>query len=517
MSVSRSVAGEMKKLIRHSSHYLAGLFGGLAVGFITFPVFTRIFSVADYGMIDFIQKILLLPTALSKAGMQNSVLRFYDEKKFAADPPRARAYYSTMLFGVGGVAAVTALVFLVAVRLLLNRLIDAPFAALLAFASVLILLRTLESILLSFLRIEERTAAYNAASVLLKAATAGTVLAFLPWLGRSVRTYFSGAIAAEFLLVAVMVGWLFRRRLLSLVNFDWSLFRAAAAFGLPLVFYELAGVILLTADRALVRYYLGADALGYYSVAYGLSQYVNDLMTVPLGLAILPIYMRLWTAEGREKTTEFLHLSLDFYLMAAAGIFTLVALGAHDALVLLASPKYLGADRLIPYLVAGLLIYTTHVFLCAGLLIHKKTATMAGALICSTVLNVALNCLLLPRMGLLGAAVALLFTHIATVLLLWLASARILPIGLRFSGLLKYGAAGAAAWAVASRIALPSHLLAAAARCGTGLCVYALALAVLDPRVRDVPGHLWRGWFGGDRAAVPAAAAVLPEAGEVCK
>jgi O-antigen/teichoic acid export membrane protein len=447
--------------------------------------------------------------------MQNSVLRFYDEKKFSADPRAERSYYSTMLLGVSAMAVVITLVFLVAVKVLLKRWIDGPLATLLCFASALILLRTIESILLSFLRIEERTAAYNAASVLLKAATVGTVLAFLPWLGRSVRTYLSGYMAAEIVLVAVMLGWLFRRHLLRIAGFDWPLFRSAVGFGLPLVFYELAGVILLTADRALVRYYLGPDALGYYSVAYGLSQYVNDLMTVPLGLAILPIYMRLWTAEGREKTTEFLNVSLDFYLMAAAGIYMLVTLGSHDALLLLASPKYLGADRLIPYLVGGLLIYTTHVFLCAGLLIHKKTVTMARALICSTVLNVVLNCVLLPRLGLQGAALALLFTHIATILLLWRASARILPIGLRFGAIARYGVAALGAWAAASWIALPSHLLNALARCGLGLVVYAVALAVIDPRVRSLPGYLIRARRQTDAAPVTIAIELEPE--EVCK
>jgi O-antigen/teichoic acid export membrane protein len=492
MDLSRSVAGEMKKLIRHSSHYLAGLFGGLAIGFISFPIFTRIFSVADYGMIDFIQKILLVPTALSKAGMQNSVLRFYNEKEFASNRPAARSYYSTMLFGVGSMAVAITLIFLVAVKLVLRRFIDGPLATLLCFASALILLRAIESILLSFLRIEERTAAYNAAQVLMKAAMVGTVCAFLPWIGRSVHTYFSGTMAAELVFVAVLVGWLFRRRLLTAVSFDRALFRSAVGFGLPLVFYELAGVILLTADRALVRYYLGAEALGYYSVAYGLSQYVNDLMTVPLGLAILPIYLRLWTSEGRARTTEFLHVSLDFYLMAAVGIYMLVTLGSHDALLLLASPKYLGADRLIPYLVGGLLIYTTHVFLCAGLLIQKKTGTMALALICSTALNVALNCLLLPRFGLQGAAVALLVTHIVTILLLWLASARILPIGVRPLALAKYGMAGLAAWAVGSQIALQSHLLNAVSRCAVGIAVYAGALLLLDSRVRSLPTYLLR-------------------------
>jgi O-antigen/teichoic acid export membrane protein len=205
-----------------------------------------------------------------------------------------------MLFGVAAMAVAITLVFLVAVKFLLKHFIDGPLATLLCFASALILLRAIESILLSFLRIEERTAAYNAAQVLMKAAMVGTVCAFLPWIGRSVRTYLirhdgcGSRVRAGAGIVALPPAAAERRQ------FDRALFRSAVGFGLPLVFYELAGVILLTADRALVRYYLGAEALGYYSVAYGLSQYVNDLMTVPLGLAILPIYLRLWTAEGRE-------------------------------------------------------------------------------------------------------------------------------------------------------------------------------------------------------------------------
>src|ERR1700691_151627 len=135
MDLSRSVAGEMKKLGQHSSHYLAGLFRGVVIGCISFPIFTRIFSLPDSGMIDFIQKILLVPTALSKAGMQNSVLRFYNEKEFSSNRQSARSYYSTMLFGVAAMAVAITLIFLIAVKLLLRHLIDGPLATLLCFAS----------------------------------------------------------------------------------------------------------------------------------------------------------------------------------------------------------------------------------------------------------------------------------------------------------------------------------------------------------------------------------------------
>ena len=121
------------------------------------------------------------------------------------------------------------------------------------------------------------------------------------------------------------------------------LLRAGFAFGLPLVLQEIAGIVLDSGDRVLVQRYIGMDALGFYSVAYGLSSYVNTLIMAPLGLAILPIYMRLWRTEGRQRTSEFLSFGLDLFAGASAAILMIVLTCSHDAVVLLASAKYAGA------------------------------------------------------------------------------------------------------------------------------------------------------------------------------
>lgn len=73
---SVTVTDELRKLLRHSSHYLTGIVISLALGFISFPIFTRVFSVSDYGTIDLVAKVLPLLTALSKMGLQQSALRF---------------------------------------------------------------------------------------------------------------------------------------------------------------------------------------------------------------------------------------------------------------------------------------------------------------------------------------------------------------------------------------------------------------------------------------------------------
>ena len=321
MPASRTISDELRKLVRQSSHYLAALVASLGLGFISFPIFTRVFSVADYGLIDFTQKILLLFTAASKMGLQNSALRFYNGQMFSADAQSARRYYSTMFFGVAVAAAGVGLLFVGAVKSSPVWLIDAPIAALLCFASALIFLRAMESLLLSFLRIEERSKAYGATTVGIRAGTIAAVCLLLPLAGRSARTYLSGLMVVEIAAVVILSVLLVHRGLLGPGKFDFSLFRAAVAFGFSLIVSEVASIILDSGDRVLVRHYLGGAALGYYTVAYGLSVYVNDLLIAPLNLALLPIYLRLWTSEGREKTIEFLSVAFDLFLMAAAGVF----------------------------------------------------------------------------------------------------------------------------------------------------------------------------------------------------
>ncbi len=478
------VESELKQLLRQSSHYLGGLLASLALGFISFPIFTRLFSVADYGLIDFTQKIILLAVALSKCGLQNSALRFFSRDAFETDKESARRYYSTMFFGVAISSAVVTLLFAVAVRLAPRSIVDAGLGAILVLAAGLIFLRAIQSMLWSFLRIEERTKAYNVASIVMRAATIAGVCALLPWFGVSIRTYFAGTLIVEAIVTVALTLPLFRRRLATPARVDGIMMRAAFAFGTPLIVQELAGLVLDSGDRVVIRHFLGDHALGLYSVAYGLSGYVNTLIMVPLGLAILPLYMKIWTRDGKEKTVEFLSAGFDAFLIVAGLILVLATVGAHDAVLLMASSRYVGSDRLIPILVAGLLIYAAQVFLNAGLLIHKQTAKMATILVVSAVLNLVLNWFLIPYLGLQASALATLAAYFICTVWLAFASFRLMPLRISAGALVKYGLATSLAWIAAASLDLGSPILNLAAKGVIATTIYFLLLYAIDSRIR---------------------------------
>jgi O-antigen/teichoic acid export membrane protein len=494
---SSLITDELKKLLRHSSHYLTGILLSLGLGFVSFPIFTRIFSVSDYGTIDLVAKVLLLLIALSKMGLQQSALRFYDGQQFSSDCLAARRYYSTMFGGMAVSATCVTLMSWVAIGVAPRSFINRSLATLLFLVSGLILVRALTSVLWVFLRVQEKTRLYSVFTVATKAATVAAICLFIPWLGRTVRAFYSGTIIVEAGVVIILSALLLRGGLVKQSAFDATLFRGALVFGLPLIGYELAGITLDAGDRVLVRHYLGANALGFYSLAYGMSDYVNNLLIVPINLALAPIYLRLWMTEGQSKTSEFLSRALDFFLMGSVGIFAVVAATSHDAVILFASSKYQGAEALIPTLVAGLLIYTSHAFLSAGLMIHKHTGTMAKLLAYSALLNLGLNCLLLPKIGLQAAAIATLLSYLFCVLLLARASFKLLPLRLDVRGVAQYAFAAVGAWYAAAHIEFRSALANLALRSVLALMVYVGLLYLMDSRVRAMPAYL----FGRQRRA----------------
>ena len=481
----RLLGHELKTLARESSHYAAGLLGNLAVGFVSFPIFTRVLSIGEYGLMDLGQRLLLMLTIASKLGLQNASLRFYNRKEFSNDKATARNYYSTLFFGMLGTSCSIVLIFHLIVSLLPKADLRGPLANLIYLILGLVLLRALGSILWGFLRIEERTKTFNLLTVATKATTIGIVCALLPWMGHSARTYFTGTFAVETVLVLGITSWLLLRGVLVPSHFQFSLFRAAVAYGTPLVLYEFAFAVLGSADRFLVRHYVGADALGFYSVAYGLANNVNELLVTPLGLALIPIYMRIWASDGAPKTSAFLSTAFNIFIMAAAGILAAIAATGHSIVVILASSKYAGADRLIPVILAGLLIYGANVFVAAGLLIHKRTLQMSGLLVISAALNIGLNCLLLPRMGLMGGAIATALSYLACITSLAWASNRLLPLHTDLQTCLKYVGAGALAWLAASQFSLSVPVLDLLVRSAVVFAVYFCALYALDQRVRE--------------------------------
>jgi O-antigen/teichoic acid export membrane protein len=481
----------LKTLYRHSSHYLGGRLVVMLLGFISFPVFTRVFSVAEYGVINLITNTVLLLTVLSKFGFQHSVQRYYPEGEPATSADTLRRYYSTLFYSTAILALVLTLLFVAALLLGAGRFLGITAVGTLLLACSLVMIRSLRSMQMNLMQMENKTRLFNGMDILQKALTIGVICALLFFWQKTIFAFFLGLVIVEGIILLQYVPVLSRRQLLSPSMFDVGFLRTAAAFSLPLMAAEISWFVLDSGDRFFIQHYLGAQALGFYAAAYGIAIYLQDVLMAPLQMALFPICMRLWNTEGKKALQDFLSRSLDQFIFVAVAVVCVAIVTSRDVIVLLASRKFQQAHTLLPFLVVGLVLSAVTIYFRPGLMIHKRATKIAAATFYAGFLNVALNIILLPRVGLVGAAIATTVSYAGIVVFLAYQSLRVLPYKLELISFVRYAATGAAvAWLV-TQLPVETPLLSAVVKGSFILVLYSAILFAVDLRVRELLISIW--------------------------
>ena len=418
----------LKTLYRHSSHYLGGRVAVMLLGFISFPVFTRIFSVAEYGTINLITNTVLLLTVLSKFGFQHSVQRYYPEGSASTGPDTLRRYYSTLFYSTALLALALSLLFSSRhCSLARDDLLGITAGGTLLLACSLVMIRSLRSMQMNLMQMENKTRLFNGMDILQKALTIGVVCGLLFFWQKTVFAFFLGLVVVEGLILLQYLPVLAPPPVAFARHVRFGFLRTAAAFSLPLMAAEISWVVLDSGDRFFVQHYLGAQALGFYAAAYGIAIYLQDVLMQPLQMALFPICMRVWNTEGKKATQDFLSRSLDQFILVAVAVVCVAIVTSRDVIVLLASRKFQQAHTLLPFLVIGLVLSAVTIYFRPGLMIHKRASKIAVATFYACILNIALNVVLLPRIGLVGAAIATTVSYGGIVLFLAYQSMRVLP------------------------------------------------------------------------------------------
>jgi O-antigen/teichoic acid export membrane protein len=87
-----------------------------------------------------------------------------------------------------------------------------------------------------------------------------------------------GALAGQGIATGVVLGWMIRRQIAGKrPGFDWTLLKTAVTLGLPTLLFDVTLLLIRTADRFLISYHVGFEALGYYALGTMIAGYLLDI------------------------------------------------------------------------------------------------------------------------------------------------------------------------------------------------------------------------------------------------
>lgn len=256
-------------------------------------------------------------------------------------------------------------------------------------------------------------------------------------------------------------------------SLDWNLvktiFKAALPFALLVGFSTVYNRI----DIVLITNYLGYAQTGLYTAAYKFFDLLAFFPAV-VSHALYPLFASLMAQGDKVQIREILEKYLRFMIALALPIAVGGMLLARPIVTLLAGPEFADAAPVLAILVwAPALLF---IYIVVNSLVISQLTKFAMAITgINVVLNVIGNMILLPRIGIIGAAIMTIFSE-ALQGLFYFYFVRKKITDFRFFSLiwkpiLAAGIMGAAVWYTMS---LPLFVVVA-----IGAAVYGLVLLVL--------------------------------------
>ncbi len=483
-------------LLSHAGIYLIarGLPGLIA--FLAIPAFTRLLDPADYGRYALVLATANLLNALLFQWLRLSLVRYLPTYK--DEPAKLK---STMLAANGvlvlAMGLVAGVLYCVPAMGIWHRMILPCWVLMVAQAAFEMCCEYSRSALQPWRYMMMQLLRATASVVL----GVGLVLIGMRW---------AGPLTGLAMGMLLPVAWVYRH--------DWSdarwtidpqTLKRIALYGLPLSLTVALTIVISTSDRFLIAGFMGEDAAGLYSVAVDFTSQTLTMLLMAVYMAAFPLAVRAFEHRGREAAQE--QMKTNASLLMGIGIpctIALIVLAPNMAHCLM-GPKYRAtAAHIIPLVAVGTFLAGMKAchFDTAFQFAHR-TIYQVWIVLFAAVLNVGLNLVAIPKLGINGAAMASAIAYLISIgLTAWLGRRHFVlpfPVGSCVQVLLAGAVMGALLYPTRGyrgKVALSAQVIA-------GAIAYGAVLVSLNfLHLRDLIQRKWQARRGSDEAVAVSGA-----------
>ena len=462
----------------------ANLLQGL-VGFLTLTIFTRILSPEDYGRYALALGVTNLTYTVCFCWIEAAMARFYPVEK--KDNIEAPELYGTLYRLHAAVAAL--FVAICALGFYFWRTTTPGSHALkLAMGAGLasIIFRSLLRMAQEQRRSEGRVP--EAASMDMLQTGGG----FLLGIAFAILGVKGGApLLGAGVMAALLLPFVVREDWGRALKGRWSAPRASgyAHYGFPITLSLILSLGLYTLDRFLIAHFMNEADVGAYQAGFSLASRVVDVLFIWFGAAGVPAMINALESDGdRGLKAEARQQILLISMLAFPAVAGLINLAPPLTQLLIGEHLRGQALAITPLVTLGaLLAGLNNGYFLLPFSLTKKTHLLILAMSAPAIANIALNLVLIPRMGLQGAALAYVLSFAIGIAASWLLGHKAIVLPLPLADLAKISASSAIMALAVSHIPSMGMILDLLVKPPAGILIYAVLVLGLD--VAGARGH----------------------------
>lgn len=274
--------------------------------------------------------------------------------------------------------------------------------------AAMVLFACLNAFLLNFFRTFQQMKRYSL-FLLTQTYSGILIVSYLVWSGFGI-----GIVVLGYLVAYILTFILMTLFILSSIGFRIPHFknlREYMAFGLPTVPSNLSYWIVDSSDRYVIGILLGTVFVGYYAPAYTLGNIIL-MVLAPFSLLLPSVLPKYYEENDLEQVNFYLKYSLKYFLLIAIPAAFGLSVLSKSILLILTTPEIaLNGYTVTPFITLSALLFGVYGITSNTIILKKKTKFIGTIWIIAAVLNVVLNFVMVPYVGIIGAAAVTLFTY----------------------------------------------------------------------------------------------------------
>lgn len=394
--------------------FLYGFFTGLTglVGLILLPIFTRIFSQAEYGIIEIISVAANLVTVVACLSLEAAVVRYLPQIKNACD---RKTYFSTILIAVIIFAMILFLLCLILskpISFLLFK--DAQYALLITLSAAAAAIAAISGIAQMALRVERKIFYFNALNIIHIILYGAVSLLFYYYLNLGISSVFYGLLTAE--AVRLLWGLTLTRHLFSKRMSRKELI-TSLKLSLPILPAVLATCVNNQASRYIILFFMGLSGVAIFGATAKIALIIV-LLTTAFSQAWIPYALSLLDMATESRDLFYKNI-LNYYMAGFLSLGLLIVALSPELFQILIPAEYYSGYLLVPWIIGAFIIRASGTITTIGILISEKTIANPIASWIGAVINIAAGIALVQFFGIMGVVIGIFISEIAFTATLW--------------------------------------------------------------------------------------------------
>ncbi|MCE5317097.1 MAG: oligosaccharide flippase family protein [Parachlamydia sp.] len=394
-----------------------------AVMLLLLPVYTKYLSPSDFGNFQFVVACTAFAKLLINLGLTTSFWKFYTKEGEHNGRVLVNIIFCQLTMGL----------FFLAIGYFVHALFI-PRSDLFVFMLILLageVLGIFYDTTLLLLRAHDQPIKYLIVALSYALVFFASSLVLIVVLQQN----YGGAIYAYSAAYAFMglVLYMFLRRKFR-GSFDIPLIKEIISYGFPIMLANLAAVIVALSDRPILKLFVDDSELGLYSFGFKLGDIVKILLITPFFLAWNPVRWEIYRNQNGRQIFSNIY-KLLFFALSFLGLFV-VSCAPLLCLIFASNKDYYEGLAIAPIIGLGSIFYGLYYYNAMGMLFENQTKRIFMVVIAASVVNIALNFILIPVIGMHGAAISSCVSYFVMYVLAVVLSQQCYPVtrNYRFEG-----------------------------------------------------------------------------------